>query len=81
MAITSPVRTSITMPQAPMAVNSSIDLASSSRSTACTRTSSDSRSGSGSSRSRWSKKRSTPAMPWPSTSTPPSTCAATRPCG
>ena len=35
MAITSPVRTSMTMPQPPMAVNSSIALDNSSRSTAC----------------------------------------------
>ena len=55
MAITSPVRTSITMPQPPMAVNSLIDCASSSRSTDCTRTSMDKRKGVASARSRSSK--------------------------
>jgi hypothetical protein len=42
MATTSPVRTSSTMPQAPMALKSPIALSSSSRTTACTRTSIDS---------------------------------------
>ena len=71
MATTSPVRTSMTMPHAPMAWNSSMERLSSSRMAACTRTSMDRRSGASLVRSRSSKKRSTPAVPCASTSTNP----------
>ncbi len=71
----------MTMPQAPIALKSAIAAESSSRTTACTRTSSDSRSGAVSVRSRSSNPRSTPATPCPSTSTPPITWAAVRPIG
>ena len=81
MAITSPVRTSITIPAPPIALNSPIARANSSRTTACTFESSDSFNGAGLLASRLLKNSSTPADPCPSTVTPPSTCAATLPSG
>ncbi len=81
MEMISPVRTSMTMAQAPIAWKCSLAASSSSRTTPCTRTSSDRRSEEWSVLRRWSKERSTPPTPWSSTSTAPMICAAVRPSG